>query len=572
MTVVNVTINGRKLEAQSGQTVLDVARANDIYIPTLCDHPAVQPQGSCRMCLVEIERQRGLHPACTFPVSEGMVVTTHNPKLENARRFVLEMLFSERSHYCMFCPMSGTDESTDCELQRLAYEHGLANWQYEPNTARRWPVDASRKYFVMDHSRCILCRRCIRACDEIAANHTLGVRDRGTRTMVIADCDVPFGESTCVSCGTCLAVCPTGALMDRRSAYMGHHNEVERTKTTCMGCSVGCGIDACVRDNTLLRVESDWHAANEGLLCVDGRFGVVEPATERITTPFLRVGGQLVPATWDEALGAIASRFKDAPSVAGLVSPRATNEEMAALRDFFNNSLHSHNLGLIYGELPPCDLGVSATWTDVNGADLVLVVGGEPLVEQKVLGYTIKRAADNGARLIVAGDTATELDYFATVRVPLAQLAEALAEARAAERPVVLYAAGLEPDVYAALAELPGKARYMALYRGTNTAGASRTGLTALPLAGEVLYVLAGDEQAAATGLPPAKFVVVQAAYQTAWSEAADVVLPALTWAEKSGHVVNIEGRQLPVVPCLQPAAGLQPDGAALALLAERLA
>ena len=128
MTIVNITINGQKIEAQAGQTVLEAATANGVDIPTLCHHPALAPQGSCRMCLVEIEKQRGLQPACTFPITEGMVVSTHTPKTESARRFVLELLFSERIHYCMYCPMSGDEASTDCELQRLAYSYALTSW------------------------------------------------------------------------------------------------------------------------------------------------------------------------------------------------------------------------------------------------------------------------------------------------------------------------------------------------------------------------------------------------------------------------------------------------------------
>lgn len=571
MAIVNITINGRKIEAQGGQTVLQVARANEIYIPTLCDHPALQPQGSCRMCLVEIEKQRGLQPACTFPVSEGMVVSTHTPKVESARRFVLELLFSERIHYCMYCPMSGTGENTDCELQRLAYEYGLTNWDYPPNTQRRWPVDASRKYFVMDHSRCILCRRCIRACDEVAANHTLGVRDRGTRTMIIADADVPFGESSCVSCGTCLQVCPTGALMDRRSAYMGHHTDVERTETTCMQCPVGCGIEACVRDNTLLRVESDWEMANAGLLCVDGRFAVVEPGPQRVAAPLVRKDGQLQTATWDEALDMIARRFQTVGLVAGLASPRATNEELAAFREFFAQTLHSQAVGLLYGELPPADLGAAASLADLDGADLVLLVGGEPLADQKVIGYTIKRAVDQGARLIIVSDQASELDAFAVARLPLARLAEAAVEVAAAQRPVVVYAAGLGAERYGALAGLPDKTHFLPLYKGTNAAGAAKAGLAAQPVAGNALYVLAADDLPGEQALPKVEFTVVQSAYHSAWTETADVVLPALTWAEKEGHIINVEGRQLPVVPILQMGEGYQPDSAALARLAGRI-
>ena len=212
MAIVNITINGQKLEAKPGQSVLQASRDAGIDIPVLCDHPALASQGACRLCLVEIERQRTLQPACTYPVTEGMVVQTESEKVVAARKFVLEMLFSERIHYCMYCPVSEGEGKTDCELQAAAYRYGLDSWQYAPNYAKKWPVDASRKYFLMDHSRCILCRRCIRACDEVVANHTLGLRERGARTMVVADGGVPFGASSCVSCGSCCRSAPPALL------------------------------------------------------------------------------------------------------------------------------------------------------------------------------------------------------------------------------------------------------------------------------------------------------------------------------------------------------------------------
>jgi formate dehydrogenase major subunit len=334
MAVINLTINGQKVQAESGQTVLQAARAAGIDIPTLCNHPALKPESICRICVVEVERQRVLQPACTFPVAEGMVVQTETEKVTAARRMVLQLLFSQRLHYCMYCTESGTSADVECELQKLAYRHGLANWSYAPNSFKRWPVDASRAYFIMDHNRCIMCRRCVRACNEIVANHTLSIRGRGARTMIIADDDVPFGESSCVSCGTCLQVCPTGALIDRRSAYMGHGTSMERTATTCMACPVGCGIKAVTRSNVLHRVEGDWEAANGGLLCAGGRFEVVEAEPKRILSPMVRHDGLLVETSWDDALVIVAQRMHGAKSVAALASPRTTDESLLSFKRF----------------------------------------------------------------------------------------------------------------------------------------------------------------------------------------------------------------------------------------------
>jgi predicted molibdopterin-dependent oxidoreductase YjgC len=263
--------------------------------------------------------------------------------------------------------------------------------------------------------------------------------------------------------------------------------------------------------------------------------------------------------------------LRAAGSVAGLVSPRATNEEMVALRDFFNATLHSHAVSLLYGELPPRDLGVQGTLADLDAADLILLAGGQPLAGQKVAGYAVKRAVDRGASLIVAAGVPAELDAFAVRCLPLDRIAEAAAEVDGAARPVVLCAAGLDPAVYDFLAGLPVKTRFLPLYEGTNAIGAANAGLGALPIAGAALYVMAADDLPGGRELPAAGFTVVQSAYRTAWTDAADVVLPALTWAEKGGHIVNLEGRELAVLPVLQPAAGDRADGPVLAGLAERL-
>ena len=421
--VVNLTINGRQIHARADQTVLEAAAAAGINIPALCYHPALPPEGACRICLVEIEKQRTLHPACTYPVSEGMVVHTETEQVVAARIFSLQMIFSERSHFCMFCPASGSDNTTDCELQKLAYHYGLNCWTYGPNYKKTWPVDASGAFFVLDHGRCILCRRCIRACREISGNQTLGVHQRGARTLIGADDDLPLGQSSCVSCGSCLQVCPTGALMDRHSSFLGHETDVKRIKSTCLGCSVGCGIECLTRDNIVLRIEGDWTTPNDGLLCSKGRFEAIGSTAPRLTTPLVRREGQLVGATWGEALEIVARRFRQIRNVAGLVSPRTTNEGLVAFSSFFNEVLNSDEVALLYGEVPPQDLGELASVADVNTSDCIVVIGGDLLKKQKVLGYLTRKAFYRGARLVIVNDVRTDLDAMAQQQMKLDAIA-----------------------------------------------------------------------------------------------------------------------------------------------------
>ena len=222
--MVNLTIDGKQIEVKEGTTVLEASRQAGIVIPTLCDHPELTPYGGCRLCLVEIEGARTLQPSCTMPASNNMVVKTDTEKIREARKFVLTMIFSERNHFCPYCQVSGGD----CELQNSAYAEGMTHWPIQPNW-KPYPVDASHPYIIMEHNRCILCRRCVRACGELVGNFTLGFEERGAESALVADLGLPLGESTCISCGTCVQVCPTGALIDRWSAYLGKETDVDST-------------------------------------------------------------------------------------------------------------------------------------------------------------------------------------------------------------------------------------------------------------------------------------------------------------------------------------------------------
>jgi formate dehydrogenase major subunit len=591
--VIHLTINGRAVQARAGQTVYEAAAAAGIRIPVLCYHPHLKSHGACRICLVEIEKQRGLQPSCTYPVAEGMVVRTDTPAVIKSRKASLHLIFTERTHYCMFCPASGNVETSDCELQKLGYEHGLDCWSYAPNYQKQWPVDATRRYFVMDHGRCILCRRCLRACDEIAANHTLGLTQRGARAMICADDEMPFGESTCVSCGTCLQVCPTGALHDRQSVYLGHESQVQRTAATCVGCAVGCGIHAITRDNYLLRVEGDWAAPNGGLLCAEGRFEVVEPKPARILQPLIRRDGQQVEASWEEAFARVAEKCGQARLVAGLASPRLTSDSLAAFQCFFHDVLESSEVALLSGEVPPLGLGAIASLGEVPESDCLALIGGNPGAHQKVLRHLIRRALDRGARLVVVNDESTDLDPWAEMHLDLEdisfhaaspfeklrttyhlrvsgvlQLRKAM---EPAQRPVLLYGSGLSSTVYAALRSLPEKTRFLPLVKGANAVGAAQLGLEPRPVRGDALYVLLGDDLPDGQALPQSEFTVVQAACRSPWTDAADVVLPSPTWAEQRGHVINLEGRRLPVKQLLQPPASVRQHMQTFAKLAERM-
>ena len=339
--MVQLTIDGKQIEVPEGTTVLGAAKMAGIHIPTLCAHKELTPYGGCRLCIVEVEKWRVPMASCTLPASNGMVVHTETEAIKKSREFILSMLFSERNHFCPFCQVSGGD----CELQNAAYHEEMTHWPIQPGWSN-FKVDTTHPYFVLDNNRCILCRRCVRACSELAGNFTLSVAERGAASMIVADTDVPLGESTCIKCGTCVQVCPTGALIDRVSAYQGHDESLTEIKSVCVGCSVGCAVKIMVRNNRIVRIEGDWDGAvNRGLLCEHGRYDPVTESRMRITTPQIRKDGKLEPVSWDEALGTVADKLRplagDKNGVAAIASTRLPAETLTLFKELFADKLHS---------------------------------------------------------------------------------------------------------------------------------------------------------------------------------------------------------------------------------------
>jgi len=569
--MVNLRMNGRQIRARAGQTVLEAAKAAGIDIPSLCHHPAITPHGACRICLVEIERQRTLQPACTFPVAEGMKVETESPKVIEERKFVLQLLFSERNHYCMFCEMSG-----DCELQALAYRYGMDQWMYQ-NSYPKIPVDGTRKYFIMDHNRCILCRRCIRACSELAANNTLGVKFRGARTMVSADMDAPFGESTCVACGTCLQVCPTGSLVDRKSAYTGRNAQVDRTKSVCLFCSVGCGTEIVTRAGRVLRVEGEWEEHNRGVLCVAGRFEPVYDTRARIKTPLLKKNGERVPVTWDEAFDAIVRRLKTTQGnkVGAWTTCKTLNLTMSEFVAVFQGKIGA-GVGVLEPTLAELELPVGGSLSELVSSDCILVIGADPLSDHRVLGYHIKQARMKGAQLILVSEKANETSRFADKRFLPDELPKAIKICQNSVSPFVVYGGGTTQKDAEKLAGLKRKAHFIPLFPATNGYHAKvlglQSGMNNSPP--EIVYLLLEDSipnEEVVKQAQSAKFLVVHASYHGPITQVADVVLPSLLWYEQEGSTYNLEGKKVPVRKAVPLPDGMIPENEVFTQLAARL-
>jgi len=305
---VTLTINGRRVVAEEGSTILEAARGAGIFIPTLCHHPDLTNVGACRMCVVSVEKARGVQTACTTPVFDGMVVDTESEEARETRKFVLEMFLTDHPNECMICEVNG-----DCELQDLAYDYGVT-WLEHSGTRHSYEIDPDPNPFIfIDRNKCILCGRCVRACNEVQNRDVWNFAYRGFMAKLVAGADQFMLDARCESCGQCVAYCPVGALYDKMSLGIARVNKVRKVRTTCSYCGVGCNFDLNVRDGKIVRVTSAQDAPVNGMaLCVKGRYGYdyVHHA-DRLTGPLVRakwldakhVELQVASGEWQVAAG-----------------------------------------------------------------------------------------------------------------------------------------------------------------------------------------------------------------------------------------------------------------------------
>jgi predicted molibdopterin-dependent oxidoreductase YjgC len=369
---VTLTINNQRVTAAEGSTILEAARSAGIHIPALCHHPDLSNVGACRMCVVSVEKARGLQTACTTPVFEGMVVDTESTEARETRRFVLEMLLTDHPNECMTCEVNG-----DCELQDLAYEYNVA-WPEQRGACHSYAVNPDPNPFIfVDRNKCILCGRCIRACGEIQNRDVWSFAYRGFKTQLVAGADQFMLDARCESCGQCVAYCPVGALYDKMSLGIARVNKVKKVRTTCSYCGVGCSFDLNVRDGKIVRVTSAHDAPVNGMaLCVKGRYGydyVHHP--DRLTRPLVRRelledrrpstaghsgrrrsavsrrrSSDFVEVDWETALTLVAKKLAEIKQAHGgdafamFASAKCTNEENYLFNKFTRQVLGTNNI------------------------------------------------------------------------------------------------------------------------------------------------------------------------------------------------------------------------------------
>jgi len=416
---INLTIDGRQVKARQGMTVLEAALGAGIYIPTLCYDPDLEPYGGCRLCVVEIEGMRGLPTACTTPAADGMIVHTSTPAVEEVRRYALELIISNHPMDCQTCA-----KNLRCELQKVAAYLGLTERKL-PWKPREFPVDQSNPFFDIDRNYCILCARCVRACDEISGVNAIEIISRGYDSYVGTFGDRPLLESICRSCGECMVRCPVAAMVPKESIQ-----PKAEVRTTCPYCGVGCGMYLGVRDGRVVSTRGDSdNPVSKGELCVKGRFGVAEFVNhpDRLTTPLIRRNGEFTEASWDEALRLVAGKLASYKSdeVAVISSAKCTNEDNYVIQKLARAVLGTNNVDhcarlchapSVTGLVQSFGSGAMTNSIDeISTSACILAIGTNTTEAHPIIGFRIKKAVKRGARLIVANPREIELVRYAEV-------------------------------------------------------------------------------------------------------------------------------------------------------------
>jgi len=435
---VTLEIDGQSVTVPKGTSIMRAAKELGITVPKLCATDNMEPFGSCRLCLVEIEGRRGTPASCTTPVEAGLKVTTQNAKLAKLRKGVMELYISDHPLDCLTCPANG-----DCELQDMAGAVGLreVRYGYEGDNHLKLGKDESNPYFTFDASKCIVCSRCVRACEEVQGTFALTIQGSGFRSKVSAGIDEGFLNSECVSCGACVQACPTATLSEKSVIEMGTPEHA--VETTCAYCGVGCTFRAEMQGAEVVRmVPAKSGKANDGHSCVKGRFAwSYATSKERMLSPMIRekTSDPWRKVSWEEAVNYTAKQFLGIQakygrtSIGGITSSRTTNEEVWVVQKMIRTAFRNNNTDTCarvchsptgYGLKQT--LGTSAGTQDfasVEETDMVLLIGANPTDAHPVFASRMKKRLREGADLVVCDPRRIDLvdspHIKASIHIPL---------------------------------------------------------------------------------------------------------------------------------------------------------
>jgi formate dehydrogenase alpha subunit len=424
----HIIINGNEFDFEQGETILQVAQRNDIDIPTLCYLEGAAPTGACRVCVVEVKGARNLVASCATPAGHKMIVETESERVVQSRKTNLELLLSSGPHNCLTCEANG-----DCRLQELAYRYQIESVRF-PESPIIYPTETGNPLIIRDFSRCIVCGRCVQACNEIQVNNAISYGYRGSASKIVARGDLPYHESDCVFCGECIRVCPVGALIEKPSRFHGRPWELHKVKTTCAYCGVGCQLELNIKDNNIVKVTGcEDTAPNYGSLCVKGRFGYdFVNQDNRLKAPLIKENGRFREASWDEAYSLIVDRLGTIKSSYGpdaigvFSSAKITNEENYLAQKFARAVIGTNNVdhcarlchaSTVAGLVASFGSGAMTNpIADIENSKLILVTGSNTTEAHPVISAHMKRAVEfGGTKLILVDPRRIPLSKSATL-------------------------------------------------------------------------------------------------------------------------------------------------------------
>jgi formate dehydrogenase alpha subunit len=421
---ITITLDGREVSGYPGMTIMELAKESGIDIPTLCHDPQLTSVGACRVCLVEDERNSALLASCVTPIASGMVINTHSPRVIERRKTIVKLMLTSHPDSCLVC-----DKGNRCQLRRIASDLGIGLVELQ-RIPRMASIEEVNPFLERDLSKCILCAKCIRACQELVVEGAIDYFQRGFTTIPATLNNLPLENSECTFCGTCVALCPTGALMEKDRIYGGTTKST--TETTCPFCGCGCSICLEVKDNQVVRViPGKEDPVNHNLLCVRGSYGCdFIHSPDRLTKPLVKKDNTFEEVSWEEALEQVATGFRRAKdkrgsdSLAVLGSSKCTNEENYLLQRFARCVLGTNNIdngGRLYNSASRIGLGSSLGFSgttnylsDLEKSELILVIGADLSSSAPAVGYAIKRAVkQRGVKLLLIDPRQTKLSLFA---------------------------------------------------------------------------------------------------------------------------------------------------------------
>lgn len=434
--MIHAVIDGISVEVEKGTTILMAAESVGVKIPTLCYIKGLMPDGSCRMCMVEIE-SRGrskLDTACSAHVSEGDVIQTKSEKVIASRKGILDLLLSNHKINCFSCAGNGS-----CKLQDYCYEYGVKKTSYDGEMTE-YPIDDSNPFYTHDPNLCILCHRCVNTCNKIVGRGAIDTAQRGFNSVISTPLGVSLRNSSCESCGNCVAACPTGALSSKRKKNYRPWQIEKKVLTTCPHCATGCQYYLLVKDGKIVDTKAADGPSNRGLLCVKGRFGSFDfvHSPERLTHPLIKnkETGKFERASWEEALDLVASKFleikkKYGPdALAGFACSRSPNEDIYMMQKLVRCAFETNNVdncarvchsASVSGLAMTLGSGAMTNpiYDITHKPDVIMLVGSNPEEAHPVVGMQIRQAVQRGCKLIVVDPRDIDLAKRADIHLKL---------------------------------------------------------------------------------------------------------------------------------------------------------